>query len=105
MKIGHQPDGCPAAVCVSSSSTPILTDERPPLGADGPLRSIEIPSKLSISSQTIHISARDRLSQRSAISFHRPVKNVHLNTEVTDSSRVVAGSPDGTNGDCNVPRI
>jgi hypothetical protein len=48
MKIGRQPDERPAAVCVSSSSTPILTDERPPLGADGPLRSIEIPFDLSI---------------------------------------------------------
>jgi hypothetical protein len=48
MKIGHQPDGSPAAVCMSSSSTPILTDERPPLGADGPLRIIEIGAGLSI---------------------------------------------------------
>ena len=47
MRIGHQPDGRPAAVCMSSNSTPILTDERPPLGADGPLRRIENPCDLS----------------------------------------------------------
>jgi len=32
---------------VSSSSTPILTDERPPLGADGPTQRIRILTELS----------------------------------------------------------
>jgi hypothetical protein len=32
---------------MSSISTPILTDERPPLGADGPLQRIENPRNLS----------------------------------------------------------
>jgi hypothetical protein len=48
MKIEGQPDGPPAALCVSSILTPILTDERPPLGADGPLRRIELLFDVSI---------------------------------------------------------
>src|SRR5438445_3236004 len=47
-KIVRQPAGRPAAVCVWSILTPILTDERPPLGADGPPTSIELLHSVSI---------------------------------------------------------
>jgi hypothetical protein len=56
-------------------------------------------------SLAIHISARDRLCERHAKSFHRPVKSDHPSAEVTDSSRVVANTAAGTNGGLDAPRI
>src|ERR1700686_4552050 len=66
MKIGHQSDGRPASVFVWSSCTPILTDERPPLGADGPLRRIERLSDLSMTSWRKDITS----SHKSMLRWH-----------------------------------
>src|SRR5882757_2034838 len=63
-KIGHQPGGGPAAVYVSSNFTPILTDERPPLGADGPLGRIEPPCGMSINRRRETITSGDKSMPR-----------------------------------------
>src|SRR5580693_7861996 len=72
MKIGHQPDGWPAAVCWSSKYTPILTDERPPLGADGPLRRIEILCDLSTTSRREDITSSHKAMPERHPSFNPP---------------------------------
>src|SRR5258708_7805384 len=56
---GRTPGG---GMCVIEC-TPILTDERPPLGADGPLRRIENSADLSMNSSRVDITSGHKRMQ------------------------------------------